>query len=116
MFIAYIVAAVLLSLLLAGSGRAKLVRDPKITTGLSAVGVPESWFPRLAVLEILGAVGLLAGIAYRPLGIAAGVGVALYFLGAVVTHLRARDTKGAPVPAVILLVAIAPIALGLTTL
>ncbi|MFB9203441.1 DoxX family protein [Nonomuraea spiralis] len=115
MFVAYIVVAVLMAVVLAGSARAKLVRDAKITAGLTAVGVPEEWFPRLAALEIAGALGLLAGIVFRPLGVAAGVGVVLYFAGALVTHLRARDVKGAPVPAVLLLVAVAPVALGLAT-
>ncbi|MFC7563775.1 DoxX family protein [Actinomadura namibiensis] len=71
--------------------------------------------PRLAALEIAGAVGLLAGIAFRPFGTAAGIGVALYSTGAVPTHLRARDVKEAPLPVVLLVVAIAPIAPGVTT-
>ena len=37
-----------------------------------------------------GAVGLLAGIAFAPLGIAAA-GVALYFVGALIAHLRVKD-------------------------
>lgn len=115
MSIAYVLTAILLSIVLIGSGRAKLVKDEKITAGLTKVGVPESWFPRLAALELAGALGLLIGIAYRPLGIAAGAGVVLYFAGAVLTHLRARDLKGAPMPAVLLLLAVAPTLLGLAT-
>ncbi|TQF06591.1 DoxX family protein [Kitasatospora acidiphila] len=116
MFIAYIVVAILLTLVLAGSGRGKLVRDPKIMEGMTKVGVPESWLPRLAALEFAGAIGLIAGIWVRALGVAAAVGVVLYFIGAVATHLRAKDGKGAPVPGALALLAVAATVLGLATL
>ncbi|MGW2642834.1 DoxX family protein [Streptomyces sp. NPDC001348] len=115
MFIAYVVVASLLALVLIASGRAKLVRDEKITEGMHKIGVPDSWFPRLAALEIAGALGLLVGIFYRPLGTAAGVGVVLYFIGAVITHLRAKDTKGLPMPAVLMVVAAASVLFGIAT-
>ncbi|WP_441246899.1 DoxX family protein [Kitasatospora sp. McL0602] len=115
MFVAYVVLAVLLSLVLIASGRGKLVKDEKITTGLTAIGVPLGWLPRLAALELAGALGLLAGTGYRPLGVAAAVGVVLYFAGAVIAHLRAKDLKGVPTPAVLLLLAVAPLVLGAAT-
>ncbi|MFD3505139.1 DoxX family protein [Streptomyces sp. NPDC058676] len=78
-------------------------------------GVPESWFLPLGLVKIAGALGLLAGIVYRPLGIAAAIGVVLYFLGAVITHARGGDAKGIGIPAVIMLVAVAPLVLGFAT-
>jgi hypothetical protein len=116
MFIAYVVLAVALSLLLVSSASSDITRDPKVTTQLKAVGVPDSWFLPLGLVKIAGALGLLAGIVYRPLGIAAAIGVVLYFLGAVITHLRAGDMKGAGTPTVIMLVAVAPLVLGFATL
>jgi len=115
MFIAYVVIAVLLSLVLFMSARADITRDPKITEQLKEIGVPESWFVPLGLIKIAGALGLLIGIVYRPLGIAAAIGVVLYFLGAVITHVRAGDTKGIATPAVIMLVSAAPLVLGLAT-
>ncbi|MEV6108610.1 DoxX family protein [Streptomyces sp. NPDC051940] len=115
MFIAYTVLAILLSLVLVASGRAKLVRDEKIVEGMRRAAVPDSWLPRLATLEILGALGLLAGIWLRPLGIAAAAGVVLYFIGAVITHLRAGDGANAPVPTVLAVLAAAPLVLGAAT-
>ncbi|MFG2526247.1 DoxX family protein [Streptomyces sp. NPDC048527] len=115
MFIAYVVVASLLALMLIGSGRAKLVRDEKVTEGMHKIGVPDSWFPRLSALEIAGALGLVAGIFYRPLGIAASVGIIAYFIGAVITHLRAKDTKGLPMPAVLMVLAAAPLVFGIAT-
>jgi hypothetical protein len=114
-FIAYVVIAVLLSLMLLMSARGDITRDPKITEPLKAIGVPDSWFLPLGLVKIAGALGLLAGIVYRPLGIAAAIGVVLYFLGAVITHLRAGDKKGVGTPAAIMLVAVAPLVLGLAT-
>ncbi|MCX5167505.1 DoxX family protein [Streptomyces antibioticus] len=115
MFIAYVVVASLLAVVLIGSGRAKLVRDEKITEGMHKIGVPDSWFPRLSALEIAAALGLIAGIFYRPLGIAAGIGIVAYFIGAVITHLRAKDTAGLPMPAVLIVVGAAALVLGVAT-
>ncbi|WP_370666200.1 DoxX family protein [Streptomyces sp. IBSBF 2507] len=116
MFIGYVVLAVVLSLLLLASARGDITRDPKITEGLKAVGVKDSWFLPLGLIKIAGALGLLAGCFYRPFGIAAAIGVVLYFLGAVITHVRAGDKKGVGTPAVIMLVSVAPLVLGLTSL
>ncbi|MEV7887011.1 DoxX family protein [Streptomyces sp. NPDC002817] len=116
MFIAYVVLAVALSLLLLYSARGDITRDPKVTETLEALGVPDSWYVPLGLVKIAGALGLLAGIAYRPLGIAAAIGVVLYFLGGVITHVRAGDKKGSGTPAVIMLVSVVPLVLGLATI
>ena len=71
--------------------------------GLTGLGVLLGMFPFLAGCEIAGAGGLVIGIWWAPLGIAAAVGLVLYFVGAVGTHLRKSDYKGAPTPAVLLL-------------
>lgn len=115
MFIAYVVVAVLLSILLVFSGRSMLVKDKDIMETLDRPAVPKRWLPVLALLKFTGAVGLLIGIFYRPLGIAAALGVVLFFIGAVISHLRVKDVKGAPVPVLLVLLATAPVVLGLGT-
>lgn len=102
----YLSLTVVLSLGLLGSAWAKLARREGTVAGLRAVGVPDGWLPRLALLEIAGAVGLCAGFAFRPLGIAAAGGVVLYFAGALVFHGRAGDYKGTPAPAALLVAAV----------
>jgi hypothetical protein len=114
-FIAYIVVAVVLALGITGSATAKLRHDERVTTGLTGVGVPESWFVPLALLTLAGAIGLLAGIAWRPLGIAAAIGLVLYFLGALVFHVRAKDAKGMPMPTALLVVSAVALALGIAS-
>ncbi|WP_406387738.1 DoxX family protein [Streptomyces sp. NBC_00887] len=72
--------------------------------------------PFLGVAQIAGAGGLVIGLWWVPLGIAAASALTLYFIGAVATHLRASDYKGAPPAAVLTAVAIALIALSSSTL
>jgi hypothetical protein len=50
--------------------------------------VPRSWVPVLGVLLAAGSFGLVAGFAVPLLGILAAAGLVLYFLGALVAHLR----------------------------
>ena len=108
MFIAYTVLAVIMSFLLVGSATAKLRRDPRVVHSINEViGVPLRWLPGLAALEFAGAAGLLIGIFWWPLGVAAAIGVILYFIGASVGHLRVKDFNGLPVVVVIALVAVA---------
>jgi hypothetical protein len=110
-FISFAVVAVLLAVVLLSSARAKLTRDKRVVDSLTGAGVPLGMFPFLASCEIAGAAGLLVGLWYAPLGIAAAIGVVLYFVGAVGAHLRRRDFKGVPIALVILIVAIAALSL-----
>jgi hypothetical protein len=115
-FIAYAVLAVLLALVLLVSARAKLTKDKRLVEGLTGLGVPLSMFPFLAGCEIAGAAGLLVGLFYGPLGIAAAVGVVLYFIGAVSAHLRKQDYQGLAAPLPILIFAIAALTLRAVSL
>ncbi|GAA2608851.1 DoxX family protein [Actinomadura fulvescens] len=110
MFIAYSITGVLLAAVLSISATLLFRRNEQVAGDLVRMGVPEAWFPRLALLKLAGAVGLLAGLAVPAIGIAAAIGVILYFAGAVITHVRARDFALAP--AVVLTVA-AAVVLGL---
>ncbi|MFI0240539.1 DoxX family protein [Streptomyces sp. NPDC016845] len=102
----YVSLTVVLSLVLVGSAVAKVRRQESLVATMRRIGVPDAWLPRLAALEIAGAVGLLVGLAFRPLAVAAGVGVVLYFAGAVVFHVRAHDRKGLIAPGALTVVAL----------
>ena len=69
----------------------------------------------LSVAEIAGSAGLVAGLFWWPIGVAAAVGVVLYFLGAVGAHLRVKDTANLIAPAVILVAAVAALVLRAVT-
>jgi hypothetical protein len=104
MFIAYVIIAAVLALLLLASAAFKLRPDPRVH---EMAGVPRRFFPHLAALEIAGAAGVLIGLAWAPLGIAAAGGVLLYMTGAVIAHVRVHDLKGIANPALPLALAIA---------
>jgi hypothetical protein len=116
MFVAYAAVAIVLSLALAASGGAKLTKNPRVVEGISeTVGVPLSWFPALALAEVAGAIGLIVGLWVPALGIAAGIGVVLYFAGAVVAHVRAHDPQLAA-PVILGLLAAAAITMRMLSL
>jgi hypothetical protein len=75
----------------AGIAAADLARTPFVLANSAEVGVAPAWLPSLAVLKAAGAAGLLLGLlGVRPLGIAAGAGLVLFYLGAMTAHVRAR--------------------------
>jgi hypothetical protein len=114
MFIAYIIVAILVSAMLVSSAITKLRRNPSVVHSIHEVAkVPLSWLPWLAACEIAAAVGLLIGIFWWPLGVAAAIGIIIYFIGACTAHIRAKDFKGLSAPVVIALVAIAILVLRL---
>lgn len=57
------------------------------------VRVPRSWMAPLGALLGGGAVGLLSGFAVPVLGAAAAGGLVVYFVCAVMAHLRVRDRQ-----------------------
>jgi hypothetical protein len=50
--------------------------------------IPRSWVPVLGVLLAAGSLGLLAGFAVPVVGTLAAAGLVLYFVGALIAHLR----------------------------
>lgn len=91
MSIALIIVATLLGLAAAGSALGKLRRVPRVVESMHSVGVSDSQMRVLAALELLGALGLVVGIWIPIIGIAAAACLTLYFLGALVAHLRAKQ-------------------------
>jgi len=93
MFTAYVVVTLLAIAATTFSGVAALVHFKPIIPGMLKAGVPESWltFP-IGTLKTAGALGLLLGLIGVPLiGTAAAIGLVLFFVCAVYTHLLARD-------------------------
>ena len=107
MSIAYAVVGVLLALMVLSSAAAQLAKNKVILANLTHLGIPMGILPFLATCLMAGGLGLVIGLWYRPLGVAAAVGLALYFVGAVIAHLRKGDVKGLPAPALFLVLAAA---------
>jgi uncharacterized membrane protein YphA (DoxX/SURF4 family) len=115
MFIVTAVVSVLLAAALIGSGSGKLAGVKNVLDAMTTVRFPLDKLWVLAGLEFAGAAGLVIGLFWWPLGVAAAIGVVLYFLAAVGSHLRVRDLQGVAPSAVLLVVAIAALVLRLAT-
>ena len=100
---AYPAITILVAPMVLWSAIGKIRRDPhQVRIVHEVVGVPLKYFPALAACEAAGAMGLLLGIMWPPFGVAAGIGLVLYFVGAIVFYLRVGDVKGVS-PAVFML-------------
>ncbi|GAA3206195.1 DoxX family protein [Nonomuraea roseoviolacea] len=94
------------------SGFSLLRRADFVAKPLIEYGVPRSWWPWLGAAKAAGAIGLLAGLAVPAIGVAAAIGLILYFTGAVVTVLRARSYKTVVFPFLYLAPVVVALALG----
>ncbi|KAF0848964.1 DoxX family protein [Nocardia caishijiensis] len=108
---AYVIVTVVAALWVGFSAFSLLRRAAFVVDPLIDYGVPESWWTPLGVAKGAGAVGLLVGLWAPVVGVAAAVGLILYFTGAVVTVLRARSYKTVAFP--VLYLAPVAVALGL---
>jgi hypothetical protein len=91
MFTAYLIVTVLAAAANIFSATLDFIRFKQILINMAKVGVSESWITMLGALKAAGALGLLVGIRVPLIGIAAAVGLVLFFVGAIFTHLRGRD-------------------------
>jgi DoxX-like family len=105
------VISVLLAALVLFAAVRKLSHRPEVVATYTRVGVPEDRLDLLAGILIAGAAGLLAGLAWHPIGVAAGIGLVVYFLLAIGAHIRARDARNLPVPVAMELLAVASLIL-----
>ncbi len=113
---AYLIITILFAVLVAFSGLGKIRRDPRIVYVINeVVGVPLKYFSLLAACELAGALGLVLGIWWPAMGVAASIGLVLYFVGATVSHLRVGDVKGIGPAAFMLVVAAGALAMRILT-
>jgi hypothetical protein len=109
---AYIMVTVTTALVTAAIAVADLIPAGFVLANSTEVGVPRTWLPALGVVKLAGAAGLVVGLlGLRALGIAAAVGLVLFFVGAVVTHLRSRVLYNIAFPGAFLCLSAASLAL-----
>lgn len=95
-----LILAVVLACAFAGLGAAKIAKTPSMLARADHVGFSAQSYQLIGAAELAGAVGVLAGVAYLPIGYAAGLGLLALLGGAVATHLRRGDGPGDLAPAV----------------
>ena len=111
MVVAATVVSVLLAALLVVTAARKLGHRPAVVATYRRVGVPEKRLNQLAVLLLAGAAGLVVGLWWEPLSVAAAAALVAYFLLAIGAHVRARDTANVPMPALYLALSAAALTL-----
>jgi DoxX-like family len=115
MFSAYVAVTLLAIAANAFAAMLDFVRYKQVLINMARVGVPESWLIMLGILKAAGALGLLLGLIGVPLiGTAAAIGLVLFFVGAIIAHLRARDYSIGPAAAFLAL-AVAALVLDLAS-
>jgi hypothetical protein len=114
MLTAYVVVSILAAAALTFSATADFLRYHKVLDAMAQANVPQSWLTTLAALKAAGALGLLVGLGVPLIGTAAAVGVVLFFVGAIITHVRAR-WYSFTYPSLYLGLAVASLVLGLAS-
>jgi hypothetical protein len=110
---AYVTVTAITAACNAWAAIADWMRARFVLANAADVGVPRSWLPLLGALKAAGAIGLVLGLAgVRPIGIAAATGLTLFFVGAIVAHLRARVYARMVFPACFLALAAASLILA----
>jgi hypothetical protein len=115
MFIAAATVSVLLAALLVYSAVRKLSHSDEVVRSYARAGVPERSLNTLAAILIAGAVGLVVGLWWKPLGIAAAACLVVYFATACGFHVRAHDTRHLSTPVTMAVLALASLVLQLAT-
>ena len=95
------VVSIVLAVALAVSAINKLSHRDAVVQTYAKLGVAEERLNLLAILLLAGAAGLVVGIWWPAIGIAAAIALVLYFLSAVLVHLRANDARNLPTPLVL---------------
>lgn len=112
MHTALVVISLLTAAITAAIAIADFIPAPFVLANSAQVGVPRSWLPALGAVKLAGAAGIVIGLlGPRALGIAAAAGLVLFFVGAVVTHLKARVLYNIAFPGAFLCLSAASLAL-----
>lgn len=103
----YVTVTLIAILINAWAASADFMRAKFVLANSAELGVPPDWVFPLGLLKAAGAIGLLLGLFGVPLiGLAAAVGLVLFFVGALVVHAKARVWHNIAVPLVFEVVAV----------
>jgi hypothetical protein len=106
--------SILLAALCLLPSTAKLTAQPAMQASAEHFGIEWPRYRLIGVAELAAAFGILAGLIWHPLGVAAAAGMTALLAGAIVMHARAGDSPKAMAPALVsLLVTIAYLAVAL---
>ncbi|HZQ99280.1 MAG TPA: DoxX family protein [Chloroflexota bacterium] len=81
----------------------KLLGHPRMRASAAHFGIEWARYRLIGVAELAAAVGVLGGLYWRPVGVAAGVCLAPLLLGAVYQHIRVHEEPRRFLPALVTL-------------
>lgn len=111
MFVAFVTVSIIGVVLNGAAAVTYLIGHEYPKTQADMKGIPRRYVPVMGTLLAAGTVGLLAGLADPLWGTVAASGLVLYFVGALIAHLRvgSRDIVAG---IVFLIIAVAVLTLG----
>ncbi|GAA0461587.1 DoxX family protein [Streptomyces stramineus] len=109
---AHLAATAVAAAMASFSAAVSLLGTPWAERSLTDYGVPRSWWTWLGVAKAAGAAGLLAGLVVPFIGVMAGIGLVLYYAGALVTVVRAHRFAHIPAPLVFAVPVVCALLLG----
>lgn len=96
---------------------AKLGAHPKMLASADHFGIPWPRYRLIGVAELLAAAGVVAGLIWIPIGVAAAAGMFVLLVGALVSHRRNGDGLDGAISALVALaVDVAYLIVALTTI
>jgi hypothetical protein len=98
---ATVIVTLLLAALFTFSASIKLLGVSRSLAIRDHLGVKPLQWRLIGALELAGVAGVLVGLAWPQIGIAAAIGLALLSIGAIAFHIKASDRVVDMVPAVI---------------
>ena len=114
-FIGYVAVAVVAAAMNIWAASLDFRRAEPAVANAAKVEVPPSWLLPLGALKFAGAIGLIAGIAMPFIGVAAAIGLVLFFVCAIFAHLRVSWYSALPFPIAFLLFAAVALVLRLVS-
>ena len=99
--IAKVVVTALLAALLGFAGLIKVFGVQQSLTARDHLGLNPVQWRMIGALELAAVAGVLIGLSWSPIGVAAAIGSALLLLGAIGFHARSSDSAADTAPAVI---------------
>ncbi|MGV0806358.1 DoxX family protein [Mycolicibacterium setense] len=91
MFALYVTLTLVTACAAAAGTWLNYTHHPIPVSAAKQVQVPESWMVPLGTVQGAGALGLITGFVIPPIGLAAATGLVLFFIGALIAHLRVGD-------------------------
>ena len=113
MFTAYIAVTIFTAAANTYAAIVDFRRPQWVVDNITKCGGSHSWLFPLGALKAAGVLGLLVCIGVPQIGVAAAIGLVLFFVGAIAVVIRARWYSHPPWPSTYLLLAVGSLALRL---